>query len=49
MVLIFWDFLMFHQIFLEQQIKSSLIIRNKHGIFDLPNKQPRHKSNFEKK
>ena len=32
MVIIFWDFLMFDQIFLSPQVKRSVIISNKHGI-----------------
>ena len=32
MVIIFWDFLMFYQIFLSPQVKESVIIGNKHGI-----------------
>ena len=35
MVIIFWDFLMFYQIFLSQQVKGSLIISIKHGILIL--------------
>ena len=33
LVIIFWDFLMFDQIFLSPQVKRSSIISNKHGIF----------------
>ena len=37
----FWDFLMFYQIFFSPQVKRSTIISNKHGInellHDLPN------------
>ena len=36
MVLIFWDFLMFDQIFFSPQIKRSVIIGNKHGLYELP-------------
>ena len=34
--IIFWDFLMFYQIFLSPQIKWWAIITYKHGIFELP-------------
>ena len=41
MVIIVWDYLMLHQIFLSPQMKLRVIISNKHGIFvllyDLPN------------
>ena len=37
MVIIFRDFLMFYQIFLLQQMKQSVIVNNKHGIYELPN------------
>ena len=35
-VIIFWDFLIFDQIFLSPQVKRSVIISNKHGIYELP-------------
>ena len=35
MVIIFWDFLIFYQIFLSPQMKRSVIISNKHGIYEL--------------
>ena len=34
--IIFWDFLMFHQIFLSPQVKRCAIITYKHGIYELP-------------
>ena len=40
MVVIFWDFLMFDQIFLSPQVKRSVIISNKRGIYELPHKLP---------
>ena len=40
MVMIFCDFLMFDQIFLLPQVKRSVIISNKHGIYELPHKLP---------
>ena len=30
----FWDFLMFYPIFLLPQVKRSVIISNKHGIYE---------------
>ena len=35
--MIFWDFLLFHQIFLSPQVKQCAIISYKHGIYELPN------------
>ena len=32
---IFWDFLMFYQIFLSPQVKECVIIAYKHGIYEL--------------
>ena len=40
MVIIFWDFLMFDQIFLSLQVKRSVIISNKHDTYELPNELP---------
>ena len=40
MVIIFWDFLMYDQIFLSPQLKWSVIISNKNGIYELPHKFP---------
>ena len=34
--IIFWDILIFYQIFLSQQVKRSANISNKHGIDELP-------------
>ena len=31
---------MFYQIFLSTQVKQSVIISNKHGIYELPHKLP---------
>ena len=36
LAIIFWDFLMFYQIFLSSQVKQIVIISNKHGIYELP-------------
>ena len=33
--IIFWDFLMFYQIFFSSQVKRSAMISNKHGIYEL--------------
>ena len=35
--IIFWDFLMFYQIFLSPQVKRWAIVTYKHGIYELPN------------
>ena len=35
MVKIFWEFLVFDQIFLSPQVKQSVIISNKHAIYQL--------------
>ena len=40
MVKIFWDFSLFDQIFLSSQEKPSLIISNKHGIYQLSHDFP---------
>ena len=37
---VFWDFLMFNQIFFSQQVKRSAIITYKHGIYELPQEFP---------
>ena len=37
-VIIFWDFLMFYQIFFSPQVKRSVIITNNYGICELPHK-----------
>ena len=34
--IIFWDFLMFYQIFLSPQVKRSAVITYKNGLFELP-------------
>ena len=36
--IIFWDFLMFYQIFLSPEVKRCAIITYKHGIYKLPHK-----------
>ena len=38
--IIFWDFLMFYQIFLSRQVKRRVIISNKHGTCELPRELP---------
>ena len=40
MNIIFWDFLMLYQIFFSQQVKQSVIISDKHGIYELPHDLP---------
>ena len=35
LVIIFWDFLMLHQIFFSPQVKPGVIHSNKHGIYKL--------------
>ena len=40
MVIIFWEILVFYQIFLSPEVKRSEIISNKHGIYELPHKLP---------
>ena len=37
---IFWDFLMFYQIFLSPQVKRWVIITCKHGIYELSHELP---------
>ena len=34
-MVIFWDYLMFHQIFLSPQVRQNAIISDKHGIYKL--------------
>ena len=36
----FWDFVMFYQIFLSPQVKRWSIIIDKHGIYELPHELP---------
>ena len=38
--LIFWDFLIFYQIFLSLQVKQGVIIKNKNRIFEFPHEFP---------
>ena len=38
--IIFWDFLMFYQIFLSPQVKRCAIITHKHGMYELPHELP---------
>ena len=40
LAIIFWDFLMFYQIFVSAQVKWIVIISNKHGIYELPHELP---------
>ena len=40
LVIIFWDLLMFYQIFLSPQVKRIVIITNKYSIYQLPNELP---------
>ena len=37
MDIIFWDFLILYQIFFSPQVKRSVIITNKNGIYEIPN------------
>ena len=37
---IFWDFLMFYKIFFSPQVKRSMIITYKHGVYELPHELP---------
>ena len=36
MAIIFWDFLILYEIFFSPQLKQSVFISNKHGIYKLP-------------
>ena len=38
--IIFWDLLMFYQIFFSPQVKRCAIIIYKHGLYELPYKLP---------
>ena len=38
--IIFWDFLILYQTFFSPQVKRSVIIRNKHGIYKLSQELP---------
>ena len=38
--ILFWDFLILYQIFFSPQVKRSVIISNKHGIYELPHELP---------
>ena len=37
---IFWDFLLLYEIFFSPQVKRSVIISNKHGVYELPHEMP---------
>ena len=39
-LIIFWDFLMFYQIFLSPQVKRCMIITYKHGTYELLHELP---------
>ena len=39
--IVFWDFLVFYQIFLSPQAKRCSIITYKHGIYELPHELPK--------
>ena len=41
MDIIFWEFLLFYQIFFSPQVQRSVIISNKHGIYELPDELPK--------
>ena len=36
MDIIFWEFLLLYQIFFSPQVQRSVIISNKHGIYESP-------------
>ena len=38
MDIIFWEFLLLYQIFFSPQVKRSMIISSKHGIYEFLNK-----------
>ena len=38
---IFWEFLLLYQIFFSPQVQRSVIISNKHGIYELPDELPK--------
>ena len=40
--IIFWDFLMFYQIFISPQVKRCTIITYKHDTQELPQELPNH-------
>ena len=40
MGIILWDFMIQHQIFFSLQVKESVIISNKHGIYKLHHELP---------
>ena len=40
MVIIFWDFLVFYQMFLSPQMKPNPIISNRQGIYELSQELP---------
>ena len=41
MDIIFWEFLLLYQIFFSPQVQRSVIISNKHGIYELPDELPK--------
>ena len=41
MDIIFWEFLLLYQIFFSPQMQRSVIISNKHGIYELPDELPK--------
>ena len=41
MNIIFWQFLLLYQILFLPQVKQSVIIRNKHGIYELLEELPK--------
>ena len=40
MDIVIWDFLILYQIFVSPQVEWSVIISNKHGIYELPQELP---------
>ena len=41
-MIMFWDYLIFYQIFLSLKVKRSVIISNKYGIYELPYELPNY-------
>ena len=41
MDIIFWEFLLLYQIFFSLQVLQSVIISNKHDIYELPDELPK--------
>ena len=48
MGIMFWDFFKLYQIFLSPQVKQSVIISNKHGIYQSPHELPNNLRPYER-